>query len=119
MPTVLWKWVICRPPAAGSTRRRSHAQEHSTDIVQTDRHFSPADFAWTPPKGALDGRKIKKDGPNLLKPGDVAPDFDLPLTNGKHLTLKEALKGKKGLLINFWFINCGYCLMEMPAFAVL
>lgn len=87
--------------------------------VRIDRHFSPSDFAWTPPKGAIDGTKIKKDGPKLLEAGDVAPDFDLPLTSGKHLTLKEALKGKKGLLVNFWFINCGYCLTEMPEFAEL
>lgn len=87
--------------------------------VRTDRDFVPADFAWTPPKGSIDGRKINRDGPKLLQVGDVAPDFALPLTNGKWLTLNEALKGKKGLLLNFWFVNCGYCLLEMPEIADL
>jgi peroxiredoxin/outer membrane lipoprotein-sorting protein len=87
--------------------------------VQIDRHFTPADFAWRPPKGAIDDSKIKSDGPKPLQAGDVAPEFELPLTNGKHISLRKALKGKKGLLVNFWFINCGYCLLEMPQLADL
>ena len=87
--------------------------------VQTDRHFTPADFAWLPPKGAIDDTKIKSDGPKPLQAGEVAPEFDLPLINGKHISLRDALKGKKGMLVNFWFLNCGYCLMEMPEFVDL
>jgi len=87
--------------------------------VKTDRLFTPADFAWTPPKGVVDGRTVKVQGTELLKVGDPAPDFDLPLANGRRLSLGEALKGKKGLLLNFWFINCGYCLYEMPQLAAL
>jgi peroxiredoxin/outer membrane lipoprotein-sorting protein len=87
--------------------------------VRTDRSFVPVDFAWTPPKGSIDSRKIKRDGPKLLQVGDLVPDFVLPLTNGKRLTLGEALKGKKALLVNFWFIGCGYCHLEMPEIADL
>ena len=87
--------------------------------VRTDRHYTPVDFAWAPPKGAIDGRKISSKRPKLLQVGDIAPDFELPLTNGKRISLREALKGKKGLLVNFWFINCGYCLSEMPEFVDL
>ena len=87
--------------------------------VRTDRQLSAADFAWTPPKGAVDGRTVKRDGPKLLQAGETAPDFELPLTNGARITLSEALTGKRGLLLNFWFINCGYCLLELPEFADL
>lgn len=87
--------------------------------VRTDRQSGLADFAWTPPRGAVDATKIKRDGSKLLQVGDVAPDFELPLTNGKQISLRAALKGKKGLLVNFWFINCGYCLLEMPEFEKL
>ena len=87
--------------------------------VQIDRHFTPADFAWLPPKGVIDDTKIKSDGPKPLQAGEVAPDFNLPLINGKYISLGDALRGKKALLINFWFIHCGYCLMEMPELAAL
>jgi len=87
--------------------------------VRTDRYFTPADFAWFPPKGAVDGTKIKSDAPKPLQAGEIAPEFELPLLNGKHIRLREALQGKKGLLVNFWFINCGYCLLEMPELADL
>jgi peroxiredoxin/outer membrane lipoprotein-sorting protein len=87
--------------------------------VRTDRHFTPADFAWVPPKGAVDGSKIRGRRPELLKVGESAPDFELPLINGKRIGLSGALGGKKALLLNFWFINCGYCLMEMPQLAEL
>ena len=87
--------------------------------VRTDRNFAPADFAWTPPKSSIDGRTIKKDGPKLLQAGDIAPDFVLSLASGKSLTLGQALRGKKALLVNFWFIGCGYCHLEMPEIADL
>jgi outer membrane lipoprotein-sorting protein/peroxiredoxin len=87
--------------------------------VKTDRQFVPADFTWAPPKGAVDGTKIITDSPKPLQVGEIAPDFNLPLANGKNISLGDALKGKKALLVNFWFIHCGYCLLEMPELAGL
>ena len=87
--------------------------------VQIDRHFSQADFAWAPPKGVVDITKNTTDGPKPPQVSEIAPDFNLPLINGKYIGLSDALKGKKALLINFWFIHCGYCLMEMHEFVDL
>jgi len=87
--------------------------------VKIDRHFVPADFAWAPPKGVVDDTKIKTDSPKPLQIGEIAPDFDIPLANGKSISLGDALKGKKALLINFWFIHCGYSLLEMHELAAL
>jgi peroxiredoxin len=87
--------------------------------VRTDRYFTQAGFAWIPPKGAVDRRKLNGQRPKLLQVGEIAPEFELPLTNGKRVSLGGALKGKKGLLVNFWFINCGCCQLEMPEFAGL
>ncbi|HVL39261.1 MAG TPA: hypothetical protein VM328_07705 [Fimbriimonadaceae bacterium] len=39
----------------------------------------------------------------LVKVGDPAPDWTLPTPNGGTVSLSEALKGKKALLVNFWF----------------
>ena len=44
--------------------------------------------------------------------GKELPYFELTLLNGKKIN-SESLKGKP-TLINFWFINCRYCIEEIP-----
>jgi len=48
--------------------------------------------------------------------GNSAPDFTLPLANeeGGQVTL-STLQGKK-VIINFWNLNCHFCMDEMPYF---
>lgn len=48
----------------------------------------------------------------LVKPGDVAPDFTLPLTNGDTFTLSEQ-RGKI-VMLQFTASWCGVCRREMP-----
>ncbi len=47
-----------------------------------------------------------------FKKGEMLPNFDLTDMHDKRLQLSD-LKGKV-VLINFWFINCPPCRMEMP-----
>ncbi len=52
------------------------------------------------------------------KVGDVMCDFTVPAANstgGETLKLSDILKTKKMVLLNFWFVNCGYCKEEFPA----
>lgn len=49
----------------------------------------------------------------MLKPGDVAPDFSLTDLEGNDYTLYEHLAGKAHLLV-FWSIFCEPCKAEMP-----
>ena len=52
------------------------------------------------------------------KVGDVMYDFTVPAassTTGSVLKLSDILKTKKMVLLNFWFVNCGYCEEEFPA----
>jgi len=44
--------------------------------------------------------------------GDSAPDFTLPCADGSQVTL-SALQGRK-VIINFWNLDCQYCMKEMP-----
>ena len=46
--------------------------------------------------------------------GDSAPDFTLACADGSQVTL-SALHGKKAI-INFWNLQCHYCMDEMPYF---
>lgn len=50
----------------------------------------------------------------LLKVGTTAPAFNLATPAGGKLSLAQALKGKKAVLVNFWFFNCGPCREEHP-----
>ncbi|MGO9468736.1 MAG: redoxin domain-containing protein [Isosphaeraceae bacterium] len=46
--------------------------------------------------------------------GRQAPEFHTPLLSGPDTSVSDALKGKKALLINFWFLRCGPCREELP-----
>ncbi len=46
--------------------------------------------------------------------GRQAPEFHAPLLSGPDTSVSDALKGKKALLINFWFLRCGPCREELP-----
>ncbi len=46
--------------------------------------------------------------------GDIMHDFTVKTISGETFTLSEALKTKKAVLINFWYINCSWCEKEFP-----
>ena len=58
------------------------------------------------PEGNLSGKKLKL--------GDIMHDFTVKTTDGSSFSLSEALKTKKAVLINFWYINCSWCQEEFP-----
>jgi peroxiredoxin len=63
--------------------------------------------------GAATARANVDPGAGLI--GKAAPDFSVTRANGEGtLSLKEALAGKKALLVNFWFVGCQPCRLELP-----
>jgi peroxiredoxin len=56
----------------------------------------------------------RKADPGMQLVGRPAPDFRVPLLDGGILTLADARRGKKALLLNFWFCSCQPCRLEFP-----
>lgn len=48
------------------------------------------------------------------KVGDIMHDFTITTIDGSVFNLAEALKSKKGVLINFWYSTCSPCINEFP-----
>lgn len=67
--------------------------------------IADSDFVFSPPAGYK--RQEQPAMPDydakLLKVGSKAPDWTLKMPDGKTMTLTQALKGKKALILNFWF----------------
>jgi outer membrane lipoprotein-sorting protein len=59
-------------------------------------------FAFTPPAGYQKFEEPDYDK-SLLAVGATAPEFQLARPGGEHLALSDSLKGKKAVLVNFWF----------------
>ncbi len=48
------------------------------------------------------------------KLGDMMMDFTVTGTDGTEYTMSEILKEKKAIVLNFWYINCSFCVAEFP-----
>lgn len=73
--------------------------------VKRNAPLTKAEFAYVPPKDAAQYTPPSPEEFNkkLLAVGSVAPRFVLSAPTGGRLELAEALKGKKAVLVNFWF----------------
>lgn len=49
--------------------------------------------------------------------GDVMFDFAVTDINGNEYTISGLLEDKKAVVLNFWYVNCPFCLLEFPALA--
>ncbi|MBB6049737.1 redoxin family protein [Armatimonas rosea] len=92
-------------------------QELVISHVQLDTELAAENF--TLPTGLEEAKAPGAEGldalnAKLLKVGTTAPAFNLGTPTGGKLSLAQALKGKKAVLVNFWFFNCGPCRAEHP-----
>ena len=63
----------------------------------------------------LDTKLLSSDLKGVTyKVGDIMHDFTLPSSDGTQVTLSELLKIKKAVVLNFWFIECSWCVEEFP-----
>jgi outer membrane lipoprotein-sorting protein len=91
------------------TTPQAGGQAMKLDAALTNVKLNPplteAAFAYVPPRGATLYTQPSLDDYNkkLLAVGSVAPKFTLSAPTGGRVELAEALKGKKAVLVNFWF----------------
>lgn len=52
--------------------------------------------------------------PNSVAKEEMAADFTLQTLEGKNVNLSGLLKGKKGVVLDFWATWCPYCVREIP-----
>lgn len=88
-----------------------NAHDYEYKGVKLNEPIADTEFAWRPTD---EWQKKVPMGENLLKVGVKAPDFEILTPEGKKVTLSKALEGKKGLLLNFWFVGCNPCRQEFP-----
>lgn len=81
--------------------------------INTETTYPPEFFRWTPPSDAVDIAKVKRVS-KLLPTNTAAPMLTFKDLAGKTVSMKSLLKGKKGLILNFWYYGCGWCQKEFP-----
>lgn len=86
-------------PAEGS---RSFTQANTLGHIQLDQPKEAKAFAFTPPQGAKLLERPNFEA-KLVPVGNDAPRFAVPSREGGDLALTDLLKGKKAVLVNFWF----------------
>ncbi len=47
--------------------------------------------------------------------GDIMHDFTLNDVNGKEYNLSALLEEKRMVMLNFWYVDCSWCLKEFPS----
>ena len=73
--------------------------------LRVDAPIDVARFRWTPPTTAklYQPPTLADLEKQLIPAGKTAPDFNLPAPGGGRIALSDALKGRKAVLVNFWF----------------
>jgi len=74
---------------------------HLTNLRLNVPHKA-TEFAFVPPKGAKLFERPDYEA-KLVKVGEVAPRFVAPAPTGGEVSLSDGIKGKKALIVNFWF----------------
>lgn len=81
--------------------------------VQINAPLQAAQFSYVPAAKKSDV-PLDELVAKMIPVGHSAPAFSLPNPRGGSIALKDALRGKKALLLNFWSAGCSGCVAELP-----
>ena len=91
------------------------------DLVDISAGYKKADF-YEISEGdnsiSLATEIIKGEAPagHKYSVGDVMYDFTVTTVDGKVFTLSEVLEERGAVMLNFWYINCNFCIAEFTHF---
>src|SRR5262249_2009836 len=88
--------------------------DFSVSAPERNPKIAKGEFALVQPADLKPIAELYKSEPKLINVGQNAADFALPTPDGRMVTMRDALKGKKALLLNFWFVQCPPCRAEHP-----
>ncbi len=108
----------CGESQADNSTPGTSASTNSTQASTTQPTTAPTEASTTEPTTAptesTAPQKVNSFSNLKLKLGDQMPDCRLRDVNNNYYNLYELLEEKQMLLINFWFIDCPYCVEEFP-----
>ena len=50
----------------------------------------------------------------IYSPGDIIHDYSFTDIDGVQRKISDILKEKNALVLNFWYVNCSFCIKEFP-----
>jgi outer membrane lipoprotein-sorting protein len=94
--------LIHQTKIAFTTPRGEVVTTNTLTNIRLNADRKATEFAFNPPAGAklLEPPNFEA---SLIPVGKDAPDFQLPQPAGTPIALESTLKGKKAVLVNFWF----------------
>jgi outer membrane lipoprotein-sorting protein len=113
VPTTVRYFISPKDHLLNRVSRRLKAEDREVELVATLKNVraggpvAATAFKWRPPATAKAYQQpsLADFEKKLVPVGKAAPDFNLPTPQGGRLSLGDALKGKKALLLNFWFYD--------------
>ena len=94
--------LVMTPPVDPTTEDDGLLKASEIAQLKLNADLADTDFAYTLPPNAKEMQMPDYDA-KLVPVGKQVPVFDLLKPNGGKVTLTSALKGKKAVLVNFWF----------------
>ena len=86
--------------------------------IEINPNSPPVDLSWNFSTYLNDYKYAEPPEHNLVKVGEVAPEFGLPSFEKDALTTLSQYKGKV-ILLDFWIFHCGYCIASVPKLNLL
>lgn len=108
----VFEYIVDNPKSYISLNELSNSigRYENISIYETAFHFLDEDL-----KQSHKGKQIlvKIENARILEVGNVFPSWELIDTKNEKVRLFES-KQYEFTLIDFWFHNCGYCILQMP-----